>query len=176
MTDKMEKFLNATASRQIRDFKDATKPQWVTMKPRHARHCKKRDSRNCVQARAIMSIPGTLATKVFLTITYIWWEGDDVPTRYQNSPDAEYFARLNDKGGRKSIVEELKTDAIRGIVKVELRVPTETHSKEYLRSALAKERREVARQRRKHKDMPRAYTKPHKEGMRSGQGLAHVWK
>jgi hypothetical protein len=174
--ENLEKFLTATSSRQIRDFKDATKNLWLTIKPRHALHCKRRDSMNCVQNRAILSMPGVKASKVFQTITYIWYEGDDVPTRYQNSSDARYFAMLNDKGGRRAIIEYVKDETVRGVVRVELLVPNESHSKAYLRSPLAKERRLVARQRRKHKDAARKYTKPHTEGMRSGTGQAHVWK
>jgi hypothetical protein len=163
-------------ARQIKDFEDAIKNLWVTIKPRHALHCKRRDAQNCVQARAILSMPGVKAVKVFQTITYIWYEKDDIPTRYQNSHDAIYFAKLNDRGGRRAIIEYVKDETVRGIVRVELQVPNDTHSKEYLRSPLCKERREVARERRKHKDKARHYTKPHTEGMRSGQGLAHTWE
>ena len=54
-------------------------------------------------------------------------------------------------------------------------VPRFHHSKRHIRSdAMKKLRKEsLARNAGKPK---RKYTKPHTEGMRSGQGLAHVWQ
>ena len=88
-----------------KEFKDATTPFFAHIKPRHALHCKRRDAHNCVQARSINSHPNVIASKVYKTITYILFRGDRLPTRYQNSPEATYFACLNDTGGRRAIVE-----------------------------------------------------------------------
>lgn len=160
----------------IRDFNDATKPFLFVIKPRHALHCKRRDAENCVQARAINSIPGVEACKVYRHITYILFEGDELPTRFQNSVEGTYFASLNDAGGRKAIIDEIRDEVgTHGAVKVKLNVPRLAASKAYLRSQKMKETRKESARKSKAKAVKRKYTKPHTEGMRSGSGNAHVW-
>lgn len=162
----------------IKDFNDATKPFHFVIKPRHALHCRRRDAENCVQARAINSVPGVKSSKVYRYITYVHFEGDEFPTRYQNSVDAIYFASINDHGGRRGVIEDIRDEVeVNGSIKVTLNVPRPYHSKEHLRSEEFKAGQKAWYHAAKTKTAAskRKYTKAGSRGLRTGQGKSHVW-
>lgn len=159
----------------IKDYNDAIKEFYAIGKPRHALHCKRMDPEHCFQNNAILSHPDVVASKVYQEFTYIWFKGDDLPTRYWNSPQARYFAGLNDGGGRKAIIDEIRDEfKDNGAVRIRFDPPTGVRSKKHLRSPQMKAMRKASYIKNKGKPK-RKYTKPSTSGMRSGSGRSHIW-
>jgi hypothetical protein len=170
---------------QIDDWKDAKEPAWFWCNVKAIRRCHPRDPGNCAGYHGIMdTVPNAKDCRVFNEYSYIWYKGDDVPTRYLNSADVRRLAKLNDLEKRSSILRnfmrEFKETGRTFPFKLLPIIAGSARSKEYLRSKEMRAVRQLSRQRAKEKkakgEAPRKYDSPKARGLRSGAGLAHSWE
>jgi hypothetical protein len=159
---------------KVKGAVDAIEPLDVILKPRHCLHARRRDPENCIAARALNSIPNVIYARVFLNVTYIWFD-DGTIKRYQNSHEMRFIAELNDKKGRRTLIDELHAqfEQYDNSVKLKLLPPRKTVQLDYIRSEKFKKLRAESKRRAVAGKPRRRYTKPSSVGLRDGSGRSH---
>lgn len=117
--------------------------------------------------------------KVWLTVTYIHFKGEEKPWKFENSQEMRMIAEINDLEGKRGMLKALRI--IRGLFgtqEIELYVPRPGISYARTRSDEYRQRRkqwdsESKTRRANGQRVKKKWTSPTAIGLRSGVGKAH---
>lgn len=160
---------------KIADMKDAKKDHEFNMVLIDCANITRRSLNNCVNIHSLMRCDKSIKqAKVCKTMTYILFDEDKVPTRFQNTSLVKEVVRINDQEGKAGLVKLLSKNG--GKLALKLAKPRPQIRLKNLRSDAMRAARKKSFQKNKDNPKTRSYKRAAEVGIRSGSGKAHVWE